>query len=126
MKEETLLCKYCDKELSEEKGEIAHGCIDCCVNPLTEKLRYTNKTIDLQRQVIDKLVKVNKRFFPIVEGAVKDYHGAFNFCGSGFTNKAQYEAGYEFKARDFNEWDKLKKEIEVIKHLLEKLGINHE
>jgi hypothetical protein len=31
-------CPYCDKELSEEKGEMAHGCLDCHYDPRVEKI----------------------------------------------------------------------------------------
>jgi len=42
-------CEYCEKKLSEDKGEIAHGCLDCANYPW-----YTDK-IDIRNDIIIRL-----------------------------------------------------------------------
>lgn len=41
----SFYCEYCDKELSEEKGELAHGCLHCHGTPWVDKIFWLNKSI---------------------------------------------------------------------------------
>jgi len=50
-------CKYCDKKLSEKKGEIAHGCLDCHDSPLIYKI---DKLKDRNKILSDDSVKIYK------------------------------------------------------------------
>lgn len=47
-----ILCKYCDKELSEEKGELAHGCLDCHYDPRADKIDLLNRRLKEAEEVI--------------------------------------------------------------------------
>ena len=41
-----MRCKYCDKALSIKKGEIAHGCLDCYLEPWQEKIDAKDAEIE--------------------------------------------------------------------------------
>jgi hypothetical protein len=51
-KQEIHFCEYCEKELSEEKGELAHGCLNCHYAPWVYKIDKLRKA--LQKIANDK------------------------------------------------------------------------
>lgn len=46
-------CQDCDKELSEEKGEWAHGGLDCHGTPQSEKLFWMRRCIKDLAQALE-------------------------------------------------------------------------
>lgn len=55
-----LICKYCEKILNEEKGETAHGCLDCHMSPWQETIEYQERKIKEMQEVINKLGKMGE------------------------------------------------------------------
>ncbi len=51
MKEE-IFCEYCDEELSEEKGELSHGCLRCHYDPRVYKIQKLTQELADAREVI--------------------------------------------------------------------------
>jgi hypothetical protein len=45
-------CNYCDKELSEEKGELAHGCLNCHYDPRVEKIKQLEQRLKEAEEVV--------------------------------------------------------------------------
>lgn len=45
-------CTYCEKELLEEKGELAHGCLDCHCNVVVDKLVYANRKVEKLKELL--------------------------------------------------------------------------
>jgi hypothetical protein len=43
---EVYYCEYCDKELSHDKGEVLHGCLDCCHDIRCERIRFLQSKVD--------------------------------------------------------------------------------
>jgi hypothetical protein len=47
-------CQDCDKELSEEKGEYAHGCLDCHGTVPSDKLFWLRKKLAETQKRLDE------------------------------------------------------------------------
>ena len=38
-----IFCEYCEKVLSQQKGEYDHGCLDCHGQPYADKIFWLKK-----------------------------------------------------------------------------------
>ena len=59
-------CQDCDKELSEEKGEHAHGCLDCHGTVPSDKLFWLRKELSELKEVLRE-AKIMAEFYGDVE-----------------------------------------------------------
>lgn len=54
-------CRYCDKLLSEAKGELAHGCLHCHGSVWVERIDYAESVIKKLKAQNEKLLECVKR-----------------------------------------------------------------
>lgn len=47
-----IFCEYCEEELSEEKGELAHGCLRCHYDPRVDKIKHLEAQLKEASEVI--------------------------------------------------------------------------
>ncbi len=56
----SVYCQDCDKELSEERGEYAHGCLDCHGAIPSEKLFWLRKELASLKEELKEARKAIK------------------------------------------------------------------
>jgi len=49
---QTIYCDYCHKELSEAKGELAHGCLVCHGEPWVDRIDNLEKQNELLKSLV--------------------------------------------------------------------------